>query len=133
MDCVGGYVLALDMTARDFQTEAKKKGHPWLMAKGFDTSCPVGQFIPKETIADPHKVNLWLNVNGAQKQNGSTADMVFKIPTLLSYITQYFTLERGDLILTGTPSGVGPVCDGDVIEAGLDDVDKIKFLVECRK
>jgi acylpyruvate hydrolase len=78
MDYVVGYVLALDMTARDFQNEAKKKGNPWTMAKCFDTSCPIGEFIPKSSLADPHKVNIVCSVNGEKRQDGNTADMVIK-------------------------------------------------------
>jgi acylpyruvate hydrolase len=101
---VGGFCLALDMTARDFQDEAKKKGHPWTLAKGFDTSCPVSAFIPSEKIMDPHNIELWCSVNGVARQRGSTKDMIFNVPTLLSYISTYFTLEPGDVVLTGTPS-----------------------------
>ena len=115
MKCVGGYVLALDMTARDFQDEAKKKGQPWTMAKGFDTSCPVSGFIPKEKIIDPQNLDIWCKVNGVLKQQDSTSKMIFSIPTILSYISMYFTLEVGDVVLTGTPSGVGPVKQGTEI------------------
>ncbi len=118
------------MTARDFQDEAKKKGQPWTLAKGFDTSCPVSSFIPKENIVDPHSIELWCSVNGTTRQRGSTKDMIFNVPTLLSYISTYFTLEAGDVILTGTPSGVGPVKVGDVIEGGITNVLSMKFLVE---
>ncbi|KAL4231605.1 Acylpyruvase fahd1 [Mactra antiquata] len=130
MNYVGGYVLALDMTARDFQDEAKKKGQPWSLAKGFDTSCPVSNFIDKDTLSDPSNVRLWLKVNNAIKQDGSTSDMIFSIPYLISYISKYFKLEEGDVILTGTPEGVGPVSNGDVIEAGLGDIISMKFTVE---
>lgn len=130
MNHVGGYVVALDMTARDFQDEAKKKGHPWTLAKGFDTSCPVSGFIPVEKIVDPHDLELWCSVNGKVKQRGSTKDMIFNIPTLISYISTYFTLEAGDVVLTGTPSGVGPVQAGDVIEGGITNVLTMKFTVD---
>ncbi|XP_045189769.2 acylpyruvase FAHD1, mitochondrial-like [Mercenaria mercenaria] len=129
---IGGYILALDMTARDFQDEAKKKGQPWSLAKGFDTSCPVSGFIDKDKISNPESVRLWLKVNDATKQDGTTSDMIFSIPYLISYISRYFKLEEGDVILTGTPEGVGPVASGDVIEAGLGDVVKMKFKIEQR-
>lgn len=121
--------MALDMTARDFQDQAKKKGHPWTLAKGFDTSCPVSGFIPKEDILDPHNLELWCSVNGSVRQKGSTKDMIFNIPTLISYISTYFTLEAGDVVLTGTPSGVGPVQVGDVIEGGITNMLTMKFTV----
>ncbi|KAL3864456.1 hypothetical protein ACJMK2_006139 [Sinanodonta woodiana] len=130
MDYVSGYLLALDMTARDFQDEAKNKGQPWSLAKGFDTSCPVSEFIDKSKIRNPEQIGLWLKVNNTMRQNGNTKDMIFSVPYLISYISQYFTLEAGDIILTGTPSGVGPVTAGDVIEAGLADLVSIKFEVE---
>jgi len=116
---VGGYVLALDMTARSVQNELKGKGHPWEMAKCFDTSLPLGEFIAKEKIPDPQNARLTCEVNGEVRQNGSTSDMIFKIPDLLSYISRYFTLEEGDLVLTGTPSGVGPVKHGDSISGSI--------------
>ncbi|RNA19967.1 acylpyruvase mitochondrial-like [Brachionus plicatilis] len=127
MDYVLGYVLVLDMTARGIQEQLKKQGYPWLLAKGFDTSCPISDFIPKSAVSDVNNLNLKLTVNGDVKQNGNTKDMIFKLPDLLSYISSYFKLEYGDLILTGTPSGVSAVKHGDVIEASLDDIVKIKF------
>jgi len=133
MDYVGGYAITLDMTARDWQSTAKKEGTPWSIAKGFDTSCPVGSFIPKESIGDPNSLQLWCKVNGNLKQNGNTSDMVFKIPHLISFISQYFTLETGDLILTGTPEGVGPVNPGDTIEVGLGDLSKVSFQVQANQ
>eukprot|EP00095_Tigriopus_kingsejongensis_P011592 maker-scaffold297_size217559-snap-gene-1.15 protein:Tk11592 transcript:maker-scaffold297_size217559-snap-gene-1.15-mRNA-1 annotation:"fumarylacetoacetate hydrolase domain-containing protein 1 homolog" len=133
MDHVGGYILALDMTARDFQNEAKRQGHPWTMAKCFDTSCPVSAFIPTESIPDPHDVRLLCKVNDEERQNGHTGDMIFNVPYLISYISKYFTLNEGDLILTGTPAGVGPVSDGDLIHGEIPGVIKITFPVVQRK
>ena len=124
-----GYVLALDMTARQLQEKLKKQGHPWLLAKGFDTSCPISDFIPKAQVTDVNNLNLKLSVNGALKQNGNTGDMIYKLPTLIAYISKYFKLDYGDLILTGTPSGVSSVRHGDVIEANLSDLVKIKYSV----
>ncbi|KAL1761337.1 hypothetical protein FB107DRAFT_255191, partial [Schizophyllum commune] len=116
---IAGYALAVDMTARNVQDAVKKKGLPWSTAKGFDTFTPVGDFIVKSAVANPDDLRLWLKVNGAFKQNGTTADMIFKIPRLIEHITSIMTLEEGDLVLTGTPSGVGPVNPGDKIECGL--------------
>lgn len=129
MTYVGGYVLALDMTARDWQDKAKSKGKPWSLAKGFDTSCPVGSFINKELIPNPHDVTLWLKNNDVLKQNGTTKDMIFSIPFLISYISRYMTLEVGDVLLTGTPEGVSQVKDGDVVECGINDNISMKFNV----
>jgi acylpyruvate hydrolase len=118
-DYVGGYALALDMTARNLQRAAAKSGDPWDLAKGFDSFCPIGEFIPKTTIPDPSKVSLWCKVDGKMMQNGNTKDMIFDIPFLIEYCSKFMTLEPGDVILTGTPEGVGPVVDGQVIECGL--------------
>lgn len=119
MDHVGGYALALDMTARDIQDAAKKLGWPWTFAKGFDTALPISDFIPKTEIANPDIVHLWLKVGGELRQDGNTQDFIFKIPQLISYISQSITLEEGDLILTGTPEGVSPVEPGQTIVCGL--------------
>uniref|UniRef100_A0A3P9DHQ0 Oxaloacetate tautomerase FAHD1, mitochondrial n=1 Tax=Maylandia zebra TaxID=106582 RepID=A0A3P9DHQ0_9CICH len=102
MEHVAGYALCLDMTARDIQDECKSKGLPWTMAKAFNTSCPVSEFIPKERIPDPAKVSLWLKVNNQLRQSGCTSQMIFSVPYLISYISDFITLEEGDLILTGT-------------------------------
>ena len=125
---VAGYALALDMTARNLQNEAKKKGHPWSVAKGYDTFCPVSDFIDRDQL-DWSSCTLWLKVDGQEKQRGSTSNMIFPIPDLLAFISSIFTLEPGDLILTGTPEGVGPVVPGQTITAGLDDFLEMTFPV----
>ena len=130
MDHIGGYCLALDMTDREKQSQLKKKGLPWSLAKGFDTSCPVSDFINKDVIPNPQDVEIWLKVDGNMKQKGNTKDMIFDIPSLVSWVSDYFTLEVGDLILTGTPSGVGPVKPGDVIECGITGVNSMKYEVQ---
>ena len=108
----------------NFKNEAKAKGHPWAMAKMFDTSLPVSSFIPLESVPDPHNVSTG--------QDGCTKDMIFNLPTLISFISQYFTLEEGDLVLTGTPSGVGPVKHGDVITGGIPGLMEMSFSVVKR-
>ncbi|TPX68637.1 hypothetical protein CcCBS67573_g07120 [Chytriomyces confervae] len=119
MSHVGGYALAIDATARDLQDEAKKAGKPWSTAKGFDTFTPIGDLIPTGMIPDPNNLTLWLKVNGELKQNGPTSDMLFKIPQLIEYVSSITTLERGDVILTGTPAGVGKMSPGDVVDCGV--------------
>src|ERR1700733_591822 len=114
-----GYALVIDMTARNAQNEAKKKGLPWDIAKGFDTFLPVSEIIAKSAIPDPHNVELYLTVNNESKQLDSTELMLFQIPRILSDISKVMTLEKGDIVLTGTPKGVGPVVPGDVMRAGL--------------
>ncbi|XP_062914955.1 acylpyruvase FAHD1, mitochondrial [Mobula hypostoma] len=132
MDYVGGYALCLDMTARDVQDECKRKGHPWTLAKAFDCSCPVSDFIPKEKVPEPHHLTLWLKVNGQLRQQGHTSQMIFPIPFLIHYISGIITMEKGDLILTGTPAGVSAVKEHDELQAGIDDLITMKFKVERR-
>lgn len=119
MSAIDSYLLAIDMTGRNVQEEAKKKGLPWSIAKGFDTFLPIAGPVGKEEIKDPHNVELWLKVNGEMKQNDSTELMLFRIGRQLADISKVMTLEKGDIVLTGTPKGVGPVVTGDVLEAGL--------------
>ena len=107
------------MTGRNVQEEAKKRGLPWSIAKGFDTFLPIAGPIEKSKIADPHNVELYLKVNGETKQNDNTELMLFRIGRQLADISKVMTLEKGDIVLTGTPKGVGPVVTGDVIEAGI--------------
>ena len=114
-----GYALGIDMTARNAQNEAKKKGLPWDIAKGFDTFLPVSDIIAKSAIPDPHNVELYLTVNNEHRQADSTELMLFRIPRILSDISKVMTLEKGDIVLTGTPKGVGPVVPGDIMRAGL--------------
>lgn len=114
-----GYAISIDFTARNAQNEAKKKGLPWDIAKGFDTFLPVSEIIAKSAIPDPHNVELYLTVNNEHRQADSTELMLFKIPRILSDISKVMTLEKGDIILTGTPKGVGSVKPGDIVRAGV--------------
>lgn len=107
------------MTARNIQNEAKKKGLPWDISKGFDTFLPISRLIPKAKIPDPHRIELWLKVNGETKQEDSTELLLFRIPRVLSDISRVVTLEEGDIVITGTPKGVGPVVPGDIMTAGI--------------
>ncbi|KAI9025907.1 hypothetical protein CLU79DRAFT_743684 [Phycomyces nitens] len=132
MSHVAGYALAIDMTARNLQNEAKKQGLPWSAAKGFDTFTPISEFIPKDSIPDTSNVDLWLKVNGEFAQQGNTKDMIFNIPTLLEYVGSIMKLEVGDVILTGTPQGVGPIKAGDVITAGMKPGKADKDVVDIR-
>ncbi|KAF5513877.1 putative hydrolase [Colletotrichum fructicola] len=116
---IEAYAVSIDMTARNAQNEAKKKGLPWDIAKGFDTFLPMSDVIAKSAIADPHDVELFLKVNNETKQDASTNLMLFQIPRILSDISKVMTLNQGDIVLTGTPAGVGPAVPGDVIRAGI--------------
>ena len=119
MDAIAGYCLAIDMTGRNVQNEAKKKGLPWSIAKGFDTFLPISEHIKKERIPNPGKVQLSLEVNGEVRQSDSTELMLFDIPRQLADISQVMTLEAGDLVLTGTPKGVGEVKAGDKMTCAI--------------
>ncbi len=118
---IAGYGVGLDMTLRDVQNDAKKKGLPWTLAKGFDTSAPVSEFIPSGDVADPGTLSLRLKVNGTIRQQSGTNDLIFSVNTLIDYISRFVTLERGDIIFTGTPQGVSKVKSGDTLEASLSD------------
>ena len=112
-------MVAIDFTARNVQDEAKKKGLPWSIAKGFDTFCPISNIIPKSKIPDPHNALLWLSVNNQVKQQDSTELMLYRIPRQLQDISRVMTLEAGDIVLTGTPKGVGSVVGGDKMRCGI--------------
>ncbi|KAJ0980639.1 hypothetical protein J5N97_008894 [Dioscorea zingiberensis] len=133
MDYVGGYALALDMTAREIQASAKSAGLPWTVAKGQDTFTPISEVLPKPMVKDPHNLELWLKVDDEIKQKGSTMDMIFKLPFLISHISSIMTLMEGDVILTGTPQGVGPVKAGQKITAGITGLIDVHFDVQKRK
>lgn len=119
-DDLAGYLLAIDMTARNVQDEAKKKGLPWTIAKGFDTFLPVSQEVAKSRIPDPHNAFLRLSVGSEQRQADSSGLMLYRIPRLMAEISRVMTLEKGDLVLTGTPKGVGEVKSGDVMRASIE-------------
>jgi acylpyruvate hydrolase len=115
-----GYFLAIDMTARNVQDEAKKKGLPWSIAKGFDTFLPISNEVAKSRIPDPHDAFLRLSVGSQSRQADSSGLMLYRIPRLLAEISRVMTLEEGDLVLTGTPKGVGEVKSGDVMKASIE-------------
>ncbi|HLA68459.1 MAG TPA: fumarylacetoacetate hydrolase family protein [Bacteroidota bacterium] len=115
MEHIAGYGIGLDMTLRDLQSDAKKKGLPWSVAKGFDTSAPLSDFVPAASVANPHQLTVELTVNGSARQKGSTSDFIFKLDQLVSSISQIFTLEPGDVIFTGTPEGVAQAVAGDTL------------------
>lgn len=102
---------------------------PWSIGKGFDTACPVSRFITKEEIPDPSNVEIFCNINGKEVQRGNTSDLIFNVPQLISFVSQYMTLEPNDLILTGSPPGMNSVTDGDVLEAGIKNVVTMKYPV----
>ena len=117
---MAGYGVAIDLTLRDVQGELKKKGLPWEIAKAFDTSCPLSAFVPASAVPDPQNLRLRLSVNGHIRQDATTALMLRSIPQLLCAISAIFTLEAGDIVLTGTPAGVGPLVSGDRVHAEIE-------------
>ncbi len=118
-DYVYGYLVGLDITARDLQSVAKKNGWPWTIAKGFDTFAPISSVVKKEKVPDVYMLNLELKVNGIVKQKAVIKDMIYSLEQIISYVSEIMTLKRGDLLLTGTPDGVDEIREGDVLEARL--------------
>lgn len=116
---VVGYGVALDLTLRDVQNELKQKGHPWEVAKAFDGSCPLSLFLKPEALTDPQATDLTLWVNGELRQQGNTRLMMVGIFELMAHISTHFTLQPGDVVLTGTPAGVGPLRSGDALVLSL--------------
>ena len=114
--------LGIDFTARDIQNNLKEKGHPWEKSKAFDNSCMVGNFLKKEKLEDISKIEFSLKKNNEIVQSGCSNDMLWKIDELISYVSQYFTLKIGDLIFTGTPSGVSKVESGDILEGYISSI-----------
>lgn len=121
--------IGVDFTARDLQTQLKSKGLPWELAKGFDGSAPIGEFLPIADL-DLSNINFGLKKNGAWVQQGNTHDMIFSFDKIISFISQYFTLKVGDLIYTGTPAGVGPVAIGDKLEGFMEEKSMLNFEVK---
>lgn len=122
-NAIAGYGLALDLTLRDLQSQFKAAGQPWEKAKGFDGSCPMSGFIPVSEFGDAQQAQLRLLINGELRQEGNTRDMLTPILPLIAYMSRFFTLRAGDIILTGTPHGVGPLKAGDEICATLNGKD----------
>ncbi len=129
LDHVAGYAVALDLTLRDLQAELKEKGLPWDIAKGFDSSCPLSAFVPSDQVPQPNKLELQLKVNGEVRQQGNTAQMMRSIEEIIAEISIYFTLESGDIILTGTPAGVAKLQNGDILEGTIEQVGSLKVSV----
>jgi 2-keto-4-pentenoate hydratase/2-oxohepta-3-ene-1,7-dioic acid hydratase in catechol pathway len=104
-----------------------KEGMPWALSKGYDTFAPLGPCIVPAQSLDPQSLPIWLKVNGQIRQSGNTRDMVFGVARLISYLSSVMTLEPHDIIATGTPEGVGPLLDGDLVEAGIDGIGVLRF------
>ncbi|RZK87758.1 MAG: FAA hydrolase family protein [Pedobacter sp.] len=122
--------LGVDFTARDIQAEHKEKGLPWELAKAFDNSAVISNFLPKSDYEDMYDLKFELKKNGESKQNGHTANLLFSFEKIISFVSQYITLKKGDLIFTGTPKGVGRVNTGDRLEAWLEDKQLLNFEIK---
>jgi fumarylpyruvate hydrolase len=120
LDHVFGYALGLDMTRRDLQDVAKQTRRPWDFGKAFDEAAPIGPIYPVATHGHHSSGKIWLNVNGELKQRGDLRDMIWPVPDMIAFLTDYYTLRPGDLIMTGTPAGVGAVVPGDELVGGVD-------------
>lgn len=117
-----GIGIGIDVTLRDIQSEAKKKGKPWLVSKGFATSAPVSEFLPVENFQDLKNLQIQLFVNDQLRQKGNSQEMIFDFSEVISYISSIFSLKAGDLIYTGTPAGVAQMVNGDKVKVTLDSV-----------
>ncbi|MCU0323863.1 MAG: fumarylacetoacetate hydrolase family protein [Spirosomaceae bacterium] len=122
--------IGIDFTARDIQSKLKSKGLPWDLAKGFNGSAPISEFVPKTKFADLKNLNFNLLVNGDVKQAGNTSMMLYPIDTIIAFVSKYFTLKVGDIIFTGTPAGVGAVKVGDKLEAAIEGEKMLEFEVK---
>lgn len=113
--------VGIDFTARDLQRQASEKGQPWTICKGFDGSAAIGEWMDKEKFLDVQALRFHLDINGKTVQEGCTADMIHGIDGIIAYLSRFFTLKTGDLLYTGTPSGVGPVHIGDHLEGWIEE------------
>jgi fumarylpyruvate hydrolase len=129
LDHVFGYAVGIDMTRRDLQAEAKELRRPWEIAKAFERSAPCSELVRAEEIGHPDRGAVELRVNGELRQSGDLGQMIWKVPEMISYLSEYFELAGGDVIMSGTPSGVGPVARGDVMQAEIAGVGRLRVTV----
>ena len=125
MGLVMGYAVIFDITARDLQREAKEKGLPWTTAKGFDTFAPISAITPAKRVRDPHDLAIRAEINGEVAQDSNTHEMVHRIPDLIASASRIMTLERGDILATGTPAGVREIRAGDVLRGTIERVGRL--------
>ena len=128
-DVIFGYAAGIDFTRRDLQAEAKTAGRPWDMAKGFDHSAPISGIVPATRMSHPVRGRIELSVNGDRRQSGDLSDMIWDVPNLVAHLSGFVTLKPGDLIFTGTPSGVGPVVRDDVVEGSIVGVATVRTTI----
>ena len=130
LDSVFGYAVGLDMTRRDLQGEMKRQGRPWEIGKAFEQSAPCSAIAPAQRIGHPQTGAIRLSKNGALSQSGDLSQMIWKVPEIISELSRYFLLCPGDLIFTGTPSGVGPVQRGDELRGEIEGVGNLSVRVQ---
>lgn len=126
---VFGYAVGVDLTRRDLQAAAKEKGRPWDTAKGFDNSAPIAPITRVQDYDHPTKANIWLKVNDEKRQDSDISHMIWAAPDIIAFLSQSFALKAGDLIFTGTPSGVGPIVKGDHVTGGVAGLTGIEFTI----
>ena len=129
LDHVYGYAPCLDMTRRDLQSEAKKKGRPWEIGKAFERSGPIGPLQTVAEVGHPDQGRVELLVNGEVQQEGDLNQMIWKVPEMISYLSDYFELAPGDVIMSGTPAGVGPIVKGDVMVVNIAGINSLTVTV----
>ncbi|MEZ5825630.1 MAG: fumarylacetoacetate hydrolase family protein [Geminicoccaceae bacterium] len=129
LDHVFGYAVGIDMTRRDLQDGCKERRQPWEISKAFDHSAPCGPLHPASRIGHPDKGAIWVKVDGETRQNGDLAQMIWKVPEMISYLSGLFELHAGDLVMTGTPAGVSAVHRGEIMHAGIDGLGEITHKV----
>ncbi len=120
--CIYGYAIGIDFTRRDLQAVAKKMGRPWEVAKAFEYSAPVSPIVPADDLGHPESGRIWLDHNGKRVQEGDLNQMIWKVPEIIAELSKLFILAPGDVIMTGTPAGVGAVKKGDTVECGIDGI-----------
>lgn len=125
LDCVFGYAAGIDLTRRDLQTAARGAGWPWDMSKGFDHSAPIGAINPVAAIGHPTRGRIALSVNGVPRQAGDLSDLIWSVPEIIAALSRNVALAPGDLIFTGTPSGVGPLLPGDLVDGEVEHVGSV--------
>lgn len=133
LEHVFGYAAGVDLTRRDLQAEAKKRGRPWDMAKGFDVSAPMSAISSAIDVGHPESGSIRLSVNGELRQNGDLNQQVWKVPEIVANLSTYVSLAAGDLIMTGTPAGVGQLNDGDRVEGTIDAVGSLNFIMGAKQ
>ncbi|APO67953.1 fumarylacetoacetate hydrolase protein [Rhizobium gallicum] len=129
LDCIYGYAVGIDFTRRDLQAEAKKLGRPWEVAKAFEYSAPVSAIVPASRLGHPDAGRIWLDHNGKRVQDGDLKQMIWKMPEIIAELSKLFVLAPGDVIMTGTPAGVGAVKKGDRVECGIDGIATLSVTV----